>query len=531
MTDGESMQFPEIPRVTYTNPGVDFAALHAMLDREIPAAKARAGSEIPHFIGGNQDRSGRAYTICSPIDRTLKLAVCHVADPATVKRAIDAARAAFPTWAATKWRERVRMLEEVSRLLGERRFDLGIACLLEVGKSRLEAIGEAEEARDVIPFYAEEMRRNDGFVRKLSSAVPGEECSTRMRPYGVFGVVTPFNYPLSTPINLAAAAIMAGNTVVLKPSEGSGLTASIIADCFLRAGPPDGVFNVVMGDDDTGKALISGNIDGAGFTGSTQVGHAIHARLGERTGVRPVIAEMGGKNPTIVSRTADLQWAAEGLARSAFGLQGEKCSSCEVAYVDESIYEKFVPALIAKASAFNVGNPERADVFIGPLIDERAGDRYASAVEEAQAAGKVVFGGKRLTGGEYDNGVYVEPVIVADLPADHAQVREELFLPYLVLQRYKTLREGVERANGVQYGLTAGFYGSDAAELRYFLDNIQAGTLYANRSTGATTGAWPGVQSFGGWKASGLTGKNAFGPHYLPLFMREQNQTLKETTR
>jgi 1-pyrroline-5-carboxylate dehydrogenase len=522
------MQHPHIPRVTYTNLGVDFSTLHEMLDREIPATKARLGGEIPHFIGGKEDRGGPPYTIVSPIDRTLTLAICHAADEATVKRAIGAARTAFRGWAATDWPERVRILEEAARLLGERRFDLGIACLLEVGKSRLEAIGEAEEALDVISFYAEEMRRNDGYVRKLSSAVPGEHCATHMRPYGVFGIVSPFNFPLSTPINLASAAMMAGNTVVLKPSEGSALTASIIADCFLRSGLPPGVFNVIMGGDETGKALIAGDIDGAGFTGSTEVGHAIHAQLGKGPGVRPVIAEMGGKNPTIVSRTADLEAAAEGLARSAFGLQGEKCSSCEVAYIDEAIYDRFVPMLAAISAKFKVGNPENADAFVGPLIDEKAGERYASAVKEARAAGKIVFGGNRLTGELFDKGVYVEPLIVADLPPEHTQVRKELFLPYLAVQRYKTLAEAVERANGVDYGLTAGFYGRDESDLRYFLDNIEAGTVYANRRTGATTGAWPGVQSFGGWKASSLTGKNAFGPHYLPLFMREQNRTLKD---
>ncbi len=520
------MQFPDIPRVTYTNLGVDFSSLHAMLDREIPAAKARLGKPLPNLINGEDSTEGTPYTIVSPIDRSLTLATCYAASPETVRKAVAAARAAFRGWAATPWAERVRILEDASRRLAERRFDLGIACLLEVGKSRFEAIGEAEEALDVIPFYAEEMRRNDGYVRPLASAVPGEVSSTRLRPYGVFGIVGPYNFPLSTPINLAASAMMTGNTVVLKPSETSGLTASIIASCFREAGLPPGVLNVVMGGDETGRALITAGIDGAGFTGSTQVGHAIHAQLAGGVGVRPVIAEMGGKNPTIVSRTADLDAAAEGLARSAFGLQGEKCSSCEVAYIDEAVYDAFLPLLIEKASRFKVGDPAEQDVFVGPLIDEAAGERYARAVAEARADGRVVLGGERMSGGIFDRGVYVQPVIVTDLPPEHTQVRDELFLPYLVLQRYTTLEEGVARANGIRYGLTAGFYGRDEADLRYFLDHIEAGTLYANRRSGATTGAWPGIQSFGGWKASGLTGKNAFGPHYLPLFMREQNQTL-----
>lgn len=522
-------QFPEIPRVTYTNIGVDFSSLHQMLDREIPAAKARLGQKIDNFIAGAADADGKRYEVYSPLDRSLSLGAFVEASPATVSRAIAAARKAAPGWARTSWEDRVRILEAAADNLAERRFDLGIACLLEVGKSRYEAIGEAEEALDIIPFYAEEMRRNAGFLRQLSSAVPGETSNTRLRPYGVFAVIGPYNFPIATPINLTTSALITGNTVVLKPSYGNGLTASIVVDCFVRAGLPAGVLNLICGGDETGKALIDGDINGAAFTGSMETGHAIHERIGTGPGVRPVIAEMGGKNATIVSASADLDTAAEGLVRSAFGLQGQKCSACEVAYIEASIYDQLVPLIVEKTSRLVVGSPaDDKDAFVGPLIDDRAGARYASAADDARRDGTILFGGRRLSGAGHDRGIYVEPLLVADLPPDHKQVLEELFLPYLTLQKIETLDEGIRRANAVRYGLTAGFYGRDPEALRTFLDGIEAGTVYANRRSGATTGAWPGIQSFGGWKGSGLTGKNAFGPHYLPLFMREQSQTLMQ---
>lgn len=519
-------QHPEIPRVTYTNIGVDFSSLHAMLDREIPSAEARLGQTHPNIVDGKPDSEGKPYSVASPIDRDIALGQFVEASTAAVRRAVVAARLAQRGWARTPWPQRIAMLEQAARNLAARRFDLGVAGLLEVGKSRFEAIGEAEEALDLIPFYAEEMRRNEGYVRALASAVPGEAGTTRLKPYGVFAVIGPYNFPVATPINMMTSALITGNAVVFKPSPGAGLTASLVVRCFLEAGLPPGVLNLVCGGDATGRALIEAGVDGAAFTGSREAGHAIHARLGMGPPVRPVIAEMGGKNPTIVMPSADLEAAAEGLTRSAYGLQGQKCSACEVAYIHAEVYDALVERIVARTRALVVGDPRARDTFVGPLIDENAGAAYARAAEDARRDGVVLHGGARRAGGLFDRGVYVEPLLTAGLPPEHRQLRRELFLPYLAVQKVSSLPEAIARANAVDYGLTAGFYGREQRELDYFLANAEAGTLYANRRTGATTGAWPGIQSFGGWKGSGLTGKNAFGPHYLPLFMREQNWTL-----
>jgi len=516
------------PRVTYTNIGVDFSGLQAMLDREIPAYRKKLGTHVANVIDGKPDDDGRRYDIKSPIDSSLLVATSVEASAGAVSRAIAAAKKASPAWRALPWEERVAILERVPACIAARKYELGIACLFEVGKSRFEAVGEVEESMDIIPFYAAEMRRNAGFVRGLSSSVPGEKTSTRLRPFGTFAVIGPFNYPVAVPVNMISAAVITGNTCVYKPSVGASLTASIIFECFREAGVPAGVVNLVCGGDAVGERLVAGGIDGAVFTGSNAGGRAIFTALSAGPGVKPVIAEMGGKNPTYVTRTADLDLAAEGLARSAFGLQGQKCSSCEVAYIDSGIYDDFVQRLVAKTAALKVGSPEAADTFVGPLIDAAAGERYDETVQAARKAGQIIHGGERIKRGDLSRGVYVEPLIVSGLPADHPQVTSELFLPYVALQRYDSLDEALARGSSVQYGLTAGFYGSDQKDLDFFLQHAEAGVLYANRRSGATTGAWPGVQSFGGWKASGTTGKNAFGPHYLPLFMHEQSWTLME---
>jgi 1-pyrroline-5-carboxylate dehydrogenase len=267
-------------------------------------------------------------------------------------------------------------------------------------------------------------------------------------------------------------------------------------------------------------------IDGFAFTGSHAVGMKLAHLALEGAYARPVIAEMGGKNPTYIAASADLEVAAEGLMRSAFGLQGEKCSACSVAYVEESVHDAMLEILVKKARALVVGTPEERTTFVGPLINEAALARFSGACEEASQAGRIVLGGRRLLDGVYAAGHYVTPTIVADLPSDHRLNFEELFLPFLSIQRCPTLAAGIELGNRVQYGLTAGVYSRRPEELELFFNRAEAGVLYANRRSGATTGAWPGYQTFCGWKGSGVDGKGGLGPYHLPRFMREQSHTI-----
>jgi 1-pyrroline-5-carboxylate dehydrogenase len=264
-------------------------------------------------------------------------------------------------------------------------------------------------------------------------------------------------------------------------------------------------------------------IAGIAFTGSHAAGMAIFRALSNAPTAKIVIAEMGGKNPAYVTAKADLDIAAQGVARSAFGLQGQKCSACSVVYVQESVRDEFVSRLTRFAQQLKVGNPEQRDVFMGPLYTPQAAARFRENVNAAGRDGKVILGGKFIVG--VAGGDYVQPTLV-EVPQGHALVCEEQFLPMLALRCFDRLQDALEEGNSVRYGLTAGIYTADQSELDLFLDRAEAGVLYANRASGATTGAWPGIQSFCGWKGSGVSNEGGLGPHYLPQFMREQSRTI-----
>ena len=516
----------ELPRVTYSNMAADFKPLHDMLDRAIPEFRKKLGSTTPNYIGGRDDSAGEPYAIASPADNDLALGTFIRASKDAVDRAVGAAKAAYPGWSAKSWEERLKVMRGAADALGARKYDLGIASVLEVGKSRLEGVGEAEEAVDLITYYCDEMERNKGYTVALKQATSEEETRSLLRPLGVFAVISPFNFPVALSVNMMSAAMVAGNTVAFHPTTNGALTGSLIVEAFKEAGLPDGVLNMVNGRG-VGPMLVDADIDGVAFTGSHEVGMDIFRKMAQGAYGRPVIAEMGGKNPAYVTACADIDMAAEGVMRSAFGLSGEKCSACSAAYVHASVYDDFLAALVNKAKGLKLGHPGERDVFMGPVIDEAAYRTHAKAVQESRTDGRVVFGGDRLAGGVFDRGYYVLPTIVDSLPDGHRLFKDELFTPLVAVARYEgDLSEAIERGNRVVYGLTAGIYSSRQEDLDLFFAKAEAGVLYANRRSNATAGAWPGYQSFGGWKGSGLSGKSGFGRHYLPLYMREQCHTV-----
>jgi 1-pyrroline-5-carboxylate dehydrogenase len=236
---------------------------------------------------------------------------------------------------------------------------------------------------------------------------------------------------------------------------------------------------------------------------------------------------MGGKNPAIVSKKADLDKAAQGVLRSAFGMGGQKCSACSRAYVHRDVYDAFMAKLVEKTKAqVKVGDPLDRETFLGPVVNKSAYEDFKRFAHKAKADGKIVLGGNVLTAGEFAHGYYVEATIVEGLPQDHDLVQTELFVPILIVLPFDSLDEAMEKANGTAYGLTAGFFSEDNAEVDWFLDNIEAGVVYVNRPAGATTGAWPGYQPFGGWKSSGSSGRNIGGHYSLFNYLREQSQTV-----
>jgi len=516
-------------KVTYVTMSADNEELQSAYDQAIKTVEAEwLGAEVPMFINGEKVYTDEKMVSYSPVDTDVVMCHAQKGGAEHVEQAIDAAQAAFPGWSDTSWQERVALTRKAADNLSEASFEISAMMLQEVGKSRLEALGEVEEAVDLIRWYADQMEENKGYVRemgKLDPNDPGEHNFSVLLPYGVWAVISPFNFPIALSVAPIAAALVTGNTVIFKGSSDTLYNGWKAAEIFIDAGFPPGVFNYVSGPGRTvGQAIQdSARIDGFTFTGSYDVGMNVFKVGGEGPYPRPAIIEMGGKNPAIVSNTADLQKAATGVMRAAFGLDGQKCSACSRVYVHADVYDEFKAKLVEMTKAIKVGHPNERDTFMGTVINKKACDGYLSFMDMARKDGTILTGGNRLTDGDFSKGYFVEPAIIEGLAEDHELVKTELFLPILHLAKAESLDDAMAKANDTLYGLTAGFFGEEAD---WFMNNIQAGTLYVNRAAGATTGAWPGVQSFGGWKGSGSTGKAIGALYTLPLYMHEQSRTI-----
>jgi 1-pyrroline-5-carboxylate dehydrogenase len=511
-------------RVTYATLTADDAELQAAYTAAVDRVRGELGATHGLHIG-DEERVGPAFTTVSPIDTSVAVGHFTAADAEDVDDAVAAARRAQPSWAATPWQQRCELLDRAADLISERSVVDGAALAWENGKSRLEAIGEVEEAADLIRYYTHAMREHDGFELAMERFSETEITSDVMRPYGVWAVIAPFNYPSALVAGPAGAALVAGNTVVIKPSEIGSLSGHLVYRALVEAGVPEGAVNLVTGGADVGSALVHHpGVDGLTFTGSSEVGTAI-IRSFSSSSPKPAICEMGGKNPVIVTASADLDLAVEGTARSAFSFAGQKCSAASRVFVDETVADEFVARLVDRAEAIPTTSPLEPGGFLSPVVDQEAVDRYEAVVADARLTGEVLTGGRRLTGGHLDAGNFVAPTVVR-VPDDATVWTTELFVPLIAVRSVASLDEALDRANAVPFGLTAGLFAEDHAEIDRFLDRIEAGVVYVNRAAGATTGAWPGVQPFGGWKRSGTAGKAGGGPYYLQQYLREQSRTI-----
>ncbi|HEY6056417.1 MAG TPA: aldehyde dehydrogenase family protein [Candidatus Limnocylindrales bacterium] len=514
-------------KITYATLRNDNEELHQLYDAGLAAARSRLGGSHRNFVDGRERDGDGTFTKRSPIDGA-ELGTFARGSRQDVRDAIAAARRAYPGWRAAGWHERVRLLRAAADLISERQMTIAALMAMEVGKNRLEALGDVEETADLIRWNCDQVERNDGFDIPMGN-LGDLAVHTRsvLKPFGVWGVISPFNFPMALSGGPASGALVAGNAVVYKPSSDAPLTAVELTRVFRDAGLPDGVFNMVMGPGESVGAELQENdgVDGIIFTGAFEVGFGLYKRFAKRF-PKPVIVEMGGKNPAIVSRKADLDEAAEGIMRSAFGFGGQKCSANSRVYVERPAYEQLMDLLVAKTETIAIGNPLDRQNWLGPIINQRAVDRYEAAVDEARRDGKVVVGGERVTENELQAGFFVAPTVATELPHDHRLLREELFVPFTIVAPVDSVAEALRLANDNVLGLTAGFYSEDEAEVRQFLDTIESGVVYVNRRAGATTGAWPGIQPFGGWKGSTATSKAGGGLYYVQQFMREQSQTI-----
>ena len=515
-------------KITYATLRADNEELHAQFETGLVTARTLLDGQHRNYVAGAWRDGDGTFEVRSPIDTEIVLGTFARGTAADIDDAVAAARRAQPAWAATPWRQRVAIIKRAGDLISERLMGYSALMAIEVGKNRIEALGEVEESADLLRYYASTMEANDGYDHPMDN-LGDAAVHTRsvLRPHGVFAVISPFNFPMALAGGPTGAALLGGNTVVLKPSSASPLSAVKLVEAFIDAGVPAGAVNLVMGPGDSvGQALQEHpDVDGIVFTGSYEVGMRLFHSF-STTWPRPCIVEMGGKNPAIVSRNADLDEAAEGIMRSAFGFGGQKCSANSRVYVERPVHDELVRRLVEKTEAISVGDPLLRSSWMGPIIDQRAVDRHQAAVTEARRDGTVFVGGERLTDAGLERGFYVEPTVVGNLPATHRLFRDELFAPLTAVAAVDSLDEALALANDSVYGLTAGVYSEDPAEVQQFLDRAQAGVLYVNRRAGATTGAWPGVQAFGGWKGSGSTGKAGLSMYYVAQFMREQSHTV-----
>lgn len=515
-------------KITYATLRADNEELHALYEAGLEKARARLGQYHRNFVDGAERDGDGTFEVRSPIDAEILVGTFAKGTRADAEDAIAAARRAQPAWFRLGWEKRLEILRRAADLISERQMEYGGLMAIEVGKTRLEALGEVEEAADLIRYYAktaEDNRYYDHPMDNLGDAAV--HTRSILRPHGVFAVISPFNFPMALSVGPSSAAMMAGNSVVFKPATAAAMSAVAVMEAYRDAGVPDGVFNLVMGPGDTVGDDLQTNpgIDGIVFTGSYEVGFELFRNFSKRY-PRPCIVEMGGKNPAIVLRSADLEEAAEGIVRAAFGYGGQKCSANSRVYVEKPVHDELVRMLVEKTEKLVVGDPLPRTAFLGPVIDQRAVDRHQRAVADARREGAVFTGGERLADGALARGFYVEPTVVGNLPAEHRLFRDELFAPLTAVCAVDSLDEALRLANDNVYGLTAGVYSEDPAEVQRFLDEIQAGVLYVNRRAGATTGAWPGVQAFGGWKGSGSTGKSGLSMYYVAQFLREQSHTI-----
>lgn len=498
---------------------------HKDFDSAIEQVKKELGKTYPNIINGQEITSDDLFSIQSPADKSITVAKFPKATKQNALDAIQAAKSAFFEWSNTPYQKRADIFKECADKFSKQKFRLAAIMSFENGKNRFEAMGDVDEAIDFLRFYSHQLEKNLGFAKSTVHPNPKEKTQTVMKPYGVWGIIAPFNFPSAIAIGMTTGALLTGNTAVLKPASDTPLSSYEFVK-LVYSKMPKGAINFVTGSGSViGKTIIeSQDVAGIAFTGSREVGMAGFQEFTKNT-TKPFIAEMGGKNPVIVCNTANLEKAVNGVAKAAFGYGGQKCSACSRVYVHKDVSKEFVSKLVQKTRELKIGLPWEKDTFLGPIINESARKKFEEAAKLAKKDGKVLAGGNTLQDSQYKNGIYVEPTIVTGLSPDHKLVKEELFLPFLCILEYESFDEAIKKANDVEYGLTAGVFTENKDHLEEFFNKIQAGVVYANREASATTAALVSSQPFVGWKNSGTTGKGAGGENYLQQFMRSQTQT------
>ena len=514
--------FRNEPLTDFSDPSQETAFKRALAEVE-----GKLGGSYPLIIGGRRQTAELEFSSIDPAAPEVVVGRFPRADTTAALRALEAAIEAFPLWSRRSTEERAQYLFRAAEQVRKKRHELSAWMVYEVGKTWSEADGEVAEVVDLFEYYGRQALELAGPQTGKLAKVPDEDTDFFYIPLGAGVIVSPWNFPLALTFGMASAAIVTGNTVVIKPASSSPTSVAQLLEVFLGLGLPPGVLNLVTGSGGSvGDPLIEDpRTRFVAFTGSIEVGIAINEKAARvqlgQTWIKRTILEMGGKNAVIVDREADLDLAVEGVVASAFGYQGQKCSAGSRAIIDASIYDDFLERLVDRAGRLRVGSPTEPNVDLGPVIDESAQKSILAYIDIGRKEGRLLLGGEKLS----RKGYFVQPTIFADVRPDAVLAQEEIFGPVLACIKARDFDEALQIANGTKYGLTGALFSRNPNKLSRARTEFHTGNLYFNRKS---TGALMGVHPFGGFNMSGTDSK-AGGPDYLLLFMQGKSIGAKKS--
>ncbi len=523
--EGETMTAPPATPPAFTNePLADFAqaASRDAMTAALADVKKQLGRTYPLVINGRRIETAETIASINPSHKSQVVGRTASATPDHANQAVAAALAAFDSWRDVPASERAALLRRVADRMRARKWELAAWATIETGKPWREADGDVAEAIDFCEYYAAGALKLDSPQRR---DVPGEENAYYYEPRGVAVVIAPWNFPLAILAGMAAAAVVTGNTVILKPAEQSGVIGAKLMELFAEAGVPAGVVNFLPGEGEIVGPVLVGHPDVAliAFTGSLKVALSINEQAAKtvpgQLGVKKVIAEMGGKNAVVVDRDADLDEAVRGVVDSAFGYAGQKCSAGSRAVVHAAIYDQFLHRLIEATKSLTVAPADDPGCAVGPVIDADAHARILATIDKGQGEARLAY--THDVGVLADEGYYVGPAIFADVPEASSLAQDEIFGPVLSVLKAADLDDAIRIANGTAYALTGGVYSRSPENLKLVKRRFRVGNLYVNRKC---TGALVDRQPFGGFRMSGI-GSKAGGPDYLLQFVLPRTVT------
>jgi len=491
----------------------------------IDTVKSYLGRSYDLVIDGKRIKTDKQMKSINPSKHSEVIGTISQASIEHANLALNVALKAFESWKFVKAEVRADVLFKAAAIIRRRKFEFSALLTFEAGKPWPEADADVAEAIDFLEYYGRQMLGLERIDDSILSRRDLERNEYKYIPLGVGAIISPWNFPLAILVGMSSAAIVSGNTVIVKPASTTQVIAYKYIEVLEEAGLPKGVISFLPGSGaEIGDYLVNHpKIRFISFTGSKEVGISIYEKAAKvnpgQIWLKRVIAEMGGKDTIIVDSEADLDLAADSIVRSAFGFSGQKCSACSRAVIHEAVYDEVVEKMIKITKTLKLGNPESIDIFVGPVVDQKAFDKISSYFEVGAKEGKLIIGGKS----DKSTGYFVEPTIYIDVDPKARLMQEEIFGPILAVCKVKDFDEAIKVANNTEYGLTGAVISNNRMHLEQARKEFHVGNLYLNRKC---TGAIVGYQPFGGFNMSGTDSK-AGGPDYLVLHM--QGKTVSET--